>query len=87
MTTEFQKKVFSIVRKIPKGKTMAYKEIAIKLKTSPRAVGQALKQNVNPIKIPCYRVIMTNGKIGGYFGNNKKMIKKKEELLKKEKAT
>lgn len=79
--TSFQLRVFREVRKIPKGKTKTYKEIAEKLKTSPRAIGQALKKNFNK-KIPCHRVIMSNGDLGGY----NRGIKKKILLLKKEKA-
>ncbi len=84
--TDFQKKVYKIVKKIPKGKTTTYKAIAFKLNTSPRAVGQALKVNPFAPKVPCHRVIMSNGEIGGYNGNNPKNIKKKIELLKKEGA-
>ncbi len=43
--TEFQRKVYEIVKKIPKGKAISYKEIAETLNSSPRAVGQALKRN------------------------------------------
>jgi len=82
MVTNFQKKVYSIVKKIPKGKTITYKEIAIKLKTSPRLVGQALKKNKDYKNVPCHRVICSNGKIGGY----NRGIKKKRELLREEKA-
>ncbi len=82
--TEFQKKVYEIVKKIPKGKTITYKAIALQLKSSPRAVGQALKRNPNPIIMPCHRVICSDGKIGGYNGNNPKNIKKKIQLLKEE---
>jgi methylated-DNA-[protein]-cysteine S-methyltransferase len=84
--TDFQKRVYQLVKKIPKGKTTSYKAIADKLKTSPRAVGQALKRNPYAPRIPCHRVICSDGKIGGYAGNNPKNIKKKIELLKKEKA-
>ncbi len=78
--TPFQEKVYSIVKKISKGKTVSYSDIAHKLKTSPRAVGQALSKNPWPIKIPCHRVIYKNGKLGGYkFGKKKKI-----QLLKKE---
>jgi len=84
MITNFQKKVYEIVKKIPKGKTTTYKVIAKKLKTSPRAVGQALKVNPYFPKVPCHRVICSNGKIGGFNGNNPKNIKKKIQLLKKE---
>jgi len=86
--TEFQRKVYAIVKKVPMGKTTTYKAIAEKLNTSPRAVGQALK--VNPYSfsdggdVPCHRVIMSNGEIGGYSGSNSKNIRKKIELLKQE---
>jgi len=84
MTTEFQKRVYEIVKKIPKGKTITYKAIALKLNSSPRAVGQALKKNPYAPRVPCHRVIMSNGKIGGYSGSNPKNIRKKIELLRKE---
>jgi methylated-DNA-[protein]-cysteine S-methyltransferase len=88
--TEFQKKVFAIVKKVPKGKTTTYKAIALKLNSSPRAVGQALKVNpysfTNNGNVPCHRVIMSDGKIGGFGGSNPKNIKKKIALLKKEGA-
>jgi len=76
--TDFQKRVFSLLPK--KGKVTTYKNIAQKLKTSPRAVGNALKNNPYPIKIPCHRVIRSNGKIGGF----KLGVKKKQWLLRKE---
>lgn len=79
--TTFQSQVYKIAKKIPKGKIMSYGEIAKMLKTSPRAVGQALKRN--PYKsVPCHRVIMSSGKIGGYRG--KKNSRKKIKLLKAE---
>ena len=84
--TEFQNKVYAIVKKVPKGKTTTYNAIAKKLNSSPRAVGQALKRNPYAPIVPCHRVIMSNGKIGGYAGSNPKNIKKKIELLKKEGA-
>ena len=80
MLTNFQKRVYNLVRKIPKGKITTYKTLANKLKSSPRAIGKALNKNPWPIKIPCHRVIHANGKIGGY----KLGVKKKIELLKKE---
>jgi len=82
MITKFQKRVYSIVKKIPKGRTMSYKEIAEKLNTSPRAVGQALKRNPFPIKIPCHRVINSDNSLGGYKGKRSSRLKQK--LLKKE---
>ncbi len=81
MPSSFQKKVYRKVRKIPRGKTLSYGEIARKLKTSPRAVGQALKRNFDK-KVPCHRVIKSDGKLGGY----NRGVKKKKKMLMKEKA-
>ena len=57
MLTPFQKKVYAEVAKIPKGQTRSYKYIAQKIKSSPRAVGQALKKN--PYSYDC--AISTKG--------------------------
>ncbi|MBI5071681.1 MGMT family protein [Candidatus Falkowbacteria bacterium] len=76
----FQKKVLFLAKKIPRGKVATYGEIARILKTSPRAVGQALHANHCPIKIPCHRVVKSDGSLGGYSGG----VRKKLELLKKE---
>lgn len=80
----FRDKVFAVVRKIPKGKVMTYKEVA-RLADSPsasRAVGNILNTNYNP-KIPCHRVIRSDGKIGGYNRgkSNKKRILKNEGVM------
>ena len=81
MITKFQEKVYNIVKKIPKGKILSYKEVA-KLAGSPRAsraVGNAL--NRNPFKeVPCHRVIKSDGTLGGYA----KGAKEKARILKKE---
>jgi len=79
----FQEKVLQVVKKIPKGKVLSYKKVA-KLAGFPkawRAVGNILNKSVSwRTKIPCHRVIRSDGKIGGY----KNGIKKKITLLKKE---
>ena len=82
MITLFQQKVYEVVKDIPKGKVLTYKEIAEKIgkAKSFRAVGNALHKNDNP-EIPCHRVIRSDGKIGGY----NRGVRKKTELLKKEK--
>ena len=62
---EFKEKVLRIVGKIPKGEVLTYKAVA-KLAGRPkayRAVGNILNGNYNP-KIPCHRVIRSNGKLG-----------------------
>ena len=65
--SDFKKMVFEAVKKIPKGKTATYKEVAV-LAGKPRAwraVGNILNKNFNP-EIPCHRVIRSDGKSGGY---------------------
>nr|WP_308423375.1 methylated-DNA--[protein]-cysteine S-methyltransferase [Legionella impletisoli] len=65
--TNYQKQVWNSLLVIPSGRTMTYGELAHKLQTSPRAIGQACKKNPLTLFIPCHRVIgKTN--IGGYMG-------------------
>lgn len=82
MITKFQKKVYSLCRKVPKGKVTAYGEIAKALSKKgimSRAVGNAL--NKNPFDfIPCHRVVKSDGSIGGFASGTKKKI----SLLRKE---
>ena len=82
--TKFQKLVWKYLKKIPKGSVKSYKQVAIALKkpNSFREVANACAKNPYPIKIPCHRVIRSDGKIGGYSG--KGGIKTKVKLLKKE---
>jgi methylated-DNA-[protein]-cysteine S-methyltransferase len=80
---EFKNKVFNIVSKIEKGEIMTYKEVAIQA-GSPRAfrsVGNILKKNFDH-KIPCHRVVRSDGKPGGY----NRGLETKIKMLKKEKA-
>lgn len=77
----FTEKVYKVVGKIPRGKVLTYLEVA-KLagnKNASRAVGNILNKNHNP-KIPCHRVIRSDGKLGGY----NRGAKKKKEILKSE---
>ena len=83
--TFFQKKVWLELSKIPKGETRTYKEIAIAIghPKSARAVANACGKNPQPIKIPCHRVIRSDGKLGGYSaqgGTAAKLRILKEEL-------
>ncbi|MDO8676375.1 MAG: MGMT family protein [Candidatus Azambacteria bacterium] len=82
--THFEKKVYKAVKKIPKGKTATYKEVAVSVgrPRAWRAVGNILSKNFNP-EIPCHRVICSDGKIGDY--NRGGSIRKKF-LLQKEKS-
>ena len=79
--SQFQEKVISVVRKIPKGDTLSYNEVAI-IAGSPgaaRAVGTIMKNNKDK-SIPCHRVIRSDGKVGGYNG----LRGNKDELLRNE---
>ncbi len=80
----FKEKVYSVVAKIPKGKTLTYKEVARRA-GSPRAfraVGNILNQNYDP-KVPCHRVIRSNGDTGGFRGGGaaKRRILRKEGAI------
>ena len=81
--TQFQKKVWQLLLKIPYGKTMTYKDIArmISPSTSAQAVGSAVGHNKISILIPCHRVIGSDSSLTGYAGG----IERKEYLLKFEK--
>ena len=76
-STEFQKQVLKYLQKIPFGKVETYENIAKNLKTSARAVGNAVARNPISIIIPCHRVIGANGKLTGYAGG----IDRKKFLL------
>lgn len=80
----FSGKVITIVKKIPKGKVMTYKEIAKKAGSpgASRAVGSIMAKN-NDINVPCHRVIRSDGTIGPYNGLRGKS---KEQLLQQEGA-
>ena len=82
--TEFQKMVWNEIKKIPKGKTITYKELAIKVgkPKAYRAVANACANNPLLEIIPCHRVIKGDGTMGGYMG--KKGIKRKIKLLESE---
>lgn len=76
--TSFAEKVYAVVRKIPKGKVLTYKQVAVKAgkPKASRAVGNILHKNCDPA-VPCHRVIRSDGKLGGY---NKGAIAKRKIL-------
>ena len=82
--TKFQLKVWNYLRKIPKGKVKTYFEVAkaIGKPKAVRAVANAIGKNPFPPKIPCHRVIRSDGKLGVYSA--KGGIKTKKKLLKNE---
>jgi methylated-DNA-[protein]-cysteine S-methyltransferase len=64
--TPFQRKVWSAIATIPAGKTKQYGEIAAKIGTGPRAVGNACGANPYPVVVPCHRVVAANQGLGGF---------------------
>ena len=84
--TKFQLKVWKYLKKIPKGKIKTYKQVAIAINNpkSARAVANACAKNPYAPKIPCHRVIRSDGSVGGYSGRGG--IKKKLRLLRSEKV-
>ena len=82
--TKFQKKVWNYLKTIRKGTVKSYKQVAIAINRpkSARAVANAIGRNPYPIKIPCHRVIRSDGALGGYSG--KGGVKTKKLLLKRE---
>lgn len=79
----FTEKVLAVVKKIPKGKTVTYAEVAKRAESpgASRAVGSILKKNYD-LSIPCHRVIKSDGSLGGY----NRGAKEKERKLRAEKA-
>ena len=79
----FRNRVFSVVKAIPSGSILTYKEVAQRAGNprAARAVGAILKTNYNP-EIPCHRVIRSDGTIGWY----NRGIGKKRAILKLEGA-
>ena len=83
--TKFQLRVWNYLKTIPKGKVKSYKQVAIGINSpkSARAVANACAKNPYAPKIPCHRVIRSDGGLGGYSGRGG--TKQKLRLLKSEK--
>lgn len=82
--TEFQRAVWAELRRIPVGKTISYRELAIRVgrPKAMRAVGAANGQNRIAIVVPCHRVIGADGTLTGYAGG----LERKRWLLEHERA-
>lgn len=81
----FKEKVYAVVKKIPKGKVLTHKEVARRAgrPKAYRAVGNILNKNTDP-KIPCHRVIRSDGKLGGYNRGEKlkaSILTKEREVI------
>lgn len=81
MEENFIKNFYTLISQIPRGKISTYGELAEALGDirASRAVGQMLAANPRPVIVPCHRVVMNDGSIGGYSGNGG--VDRKIELL------
>ena len=88
--TPFQKKVLTLLCQIPRGKYTTYAAISKFLSSSPRAVGNVIRNNPFAPYVPCHRVLASGGGIGGFYGswgrNGEKGLNddKKRKLLREE---
>ena len=85
--TKFQIKVWKYLTSIPKGSIRTYKQVAIAINCpkAARAGANAGAKNPYPPKIPCHRVIRSDGALGGYSGRGG--IRQKLKLLRSEKVS
>ena len=85
--TKFQLRVWKYLITIPKGSVKTYKQVAIAIKNpkAARAVANACAKNPYAPKIPCHRVIRSDGGLGGYSGRGG--IRQKLKLLRSEKVS
>ncbi|MBI2650533.1 MGMT family protein [Candidatus Woesearchaeota archaeon] len=84
----FNQRIYSLLKKVPKGKVTTYKALAEAAGTRAyRAVGQAMRCNPYAPVVPCHRVVKSDGNIGGFAGSinpDSKEIKRKIGMLRKE---
>lgn len=77
--TSFRGRVYAVVAKIPTGKVLTYGEVAkwAGNARAARAVGTAMRENPDPKRVPCHRVVRANGTVGDYaFGGARAKVKK-----------
>ena len=82
--TEFQAQVLLECRKIARGSTVSYGELAERIgrPRAARAVGSVMRTNRHPLVIPCHRIVAANGRIGGYSADDG--VRTKARLLARE---
>ncbi len=80
-TKTFYEKCYSALRKVPRGKITTYKDLARAINSKAyRAVGTAMNKNPYAPKVPCHRVVNSDGRVGKFASGTKKKI----EMLKRE---
>ncbi len=85
---KLEHKVYEKLLQVPKGKVTTYSELAkaVGLKNGQRAIGRIMNKNPFPVIVPCHRVILSSGKIGGYAWGEKiktNMLSKEGVKIKK----
>jgi len=78
----FTQRVYDVVAAVPRGRVITYREIARRAGSprAARAVGNIMNKNPDTKRVPCHRVICSDGRIGGYaFGTKEKIKKLREE--------
>ena len=85
---KFEERVWKLMEKIPRGKVTTYGLLARKLNTKAyRAVGNACRRNPYAPRVPCHRVVRSDGTVGGFGGKTfGKAIERKIRLLRREKV-
>lgn len=81
-TMNIEQKIYKKLLEVPKGQITTYGELAkaVGLKNGQRVVGRVMNKNPYPVIVPCHRVIMSTGKIGGYaYGEHIKAKLLKDE--------
>ena len=86
MSMNFDERVWKLMERIPRGNVTTYGQIARKLNTKAyRAVGNACRKNPYAPRVPCHRVVRSDGTIGGFGGKTSgKTVEEKTLLLREE---
>jgi methylated-DNA-[protein]-cysteine S-methyltransferase len=86
LSMNFDERVWKLMEEIPRGKVTTYGQIARKLNTKAyRAVGNACRKNPYAPRVPCHRVVRSDGTIGGFGGKTSgKSVEDKAQLLRGE---
>jgi methylated-DNA-[protein]-cysteine S-methyltransferase len=75
MPTDFEENCYALLRKVPRGRVTTYKALAEALGTKAyRAVGQAMNKNPYAPRVPCHRVVSSDGSLGGFASGPRKKI-------------
>ncbi len=80
MPTKFEEKIYSKLKQVPRGRVTTYADLAKAVGSKAfRAVGNAMNKNPYAPKVPCHRVVSSDGKIGGFASGTKNKIKMLEK--------